>query len=270
MRVKRVLVSRAVLRALSRPAPPSIPISGSPAVTRRHYFTVRLRHPESQKIGFEYDFLAKKTRPTGVEGVWFGATTLEPSECSISWDEVANFETLFTHYLGEIQNDTKSAGFFLVRQYLCLDWMELYWRRLRVWLFGLKRLALHERMTVLEHIVNETLNNDEHKTSESGLVSRFHGPMAFEHPDCLKLFGRYTLILKSLLDAGDLSIKESCYILTGKGLTTFTEHQRDERRHDQNLTQQRGLKWLTCVLALLGVAELFKKFEPITIQILFP
>ncbi|WP_142081681.1 hypothetical protein [Roseinatronobacter monicus] len=82
-----------------------------------------------------------------------------------------------------------------------------------------------------------------------------------KHPEFKQQMRYYRLVLDSLVASGDLEeLKKGQFSLSPKALATLDYYEEADRRHQDNLRQQRRLGWLTFALVLVGATQIAAPF----------
>ncbi|WP_338606835.1 hypothetical protein V6617_09980 [Pelagibacterium nitratireducens] len=247
-RVVRNFRTLAVRLALRRPGPESVPLTGE-AIFQRNYRHCFLTGPGGKAV-----FVALEEHKNGFTGRWLPSDNLPSSPCSVSRRELSYFGVEVREFYCEIQCDYQSAGDYLIN---------FWWRprlalvkfRIQKWLFGRRKLAHHGRMTVLSHMYQRYVEENEPGLSEVGLMTDFYGPMWVHHPDDDRLLRHYRLLLQSLVSSNDLEVNQGIYVLAARGISTLDSSERDNRRHRDMVIMQRIIAALTLALVLVGIFQ---------------
>lgn len=256
--VENFLVKAAIQRALNRKAPDTIPLSGMERLRRRDYYTARLRDDSTGE-----NFSVTGVRQEGLDGYWFSGVG-SGREASVPTRFIRSLRLEITHYAQELELRYDSPiGFFWSA--LTFKARREVWRfRFRVWAFSKKRLPRRDRMEILTWAYNWTLENESRRPSFSPLsfLIHKHGNLIIYHPEKDRLMRYYRVVFESLVASGDLNdIKASwSFCLSPKALDTLDRYEETDRRHADNLRQQRILGWLTFALVLIGAGQIIVAF----------
>ena len=96
---------------------------------------------------------------------------------------------------------------------------------------------------------------DEYGIDSLELMRKIHGHRISKHQDFDTAHAWLELILKSLIETGDIEKTESGYVVTGKSLTTIAQYEEENRR---NKTQTRLNVILVFLTAIIAFATVFQ------------
>ena len=115
-------------------------------------------------------------------------------------------------------------------------------------------------MEVLTWAYNWTVENEARQPTFNPLsfLQHKHGDLIVFHPEKDKLMRYYRIVFQSLVASGDLEDASApwSYSLSHSALYTLDRYEETDRRHADNLRQQRILGWLTFALVLIGAGQI--------------
>lgn len=245
-----MLVNNAALRlALRRPSPRQIPLTGD-AVYRRNYHSASLWEGQSKRR-----FYIESAAAEGFTGLWFSDYGEEGMPASVNAEGVASYQIAVRSYIRELELEYKSAFEFILHSITRYPWLLLVIERLRRKNFNRTKLVRADRIKVLNRMVEETIDDRDLGVSPVGLVTKLYGDRWIGHPDNERLLQYYTLVLDSLVTSEDLIKQDYAYRLLPKAVATLSNYQEENRRHNDNVAQQRAIVRLTFVLVIVGLIQ---------------
>lgn len=249
----------AIRKALKRAAPNTIPFSGLEKLKKRDYYTVRLFDKST-----DTSFLVKGICDEGLKGYWFQGAGPEHGKCaSIPNKYISSFDIKITHYAHELEIRYDTAIYFFLGTYTFKALRAVLKHRFRVWAYSKRKLPRQDRVEVLTWAYGWTLDHDGANATFSPMTFLIHrhGPLIAHHPELEQQKRYYRLILDSLIMSGDLEkSKYGQFCLAPKALATLDNYEETDRRHKDNLRQQRRLGRLTLALVLIGAAQIIAPF----------
>lgn len=144
--------------------------------------------------------------------------------------------------------------------------------RFEQWAFDKKNLILPRRVEILRKFANlykEGETSFDHNDlkefffqdgyySKDALLSCIVGEMILISERKCEIENEFQLFLDSFVEAGELEKGGIGYKVTGKAVTTLSEYEVEETRHEDNYKIQRSTRLLTAVLALVGIIQTWK------------
>lgn len=248
--MKRLFYRRILRRILRRNAPSIIPRSGDRGKAV-DCFSVTLEKNDEPWVLVESvakDHLSGRS--------WSGESFDE--EVKVPWSEALDAQLRITHFYG-LWDFKFSDIFDYIRvhstgYYRLLVWMQLS----RQYLYNNIRIARSDRMSVLRYLVEENLENPGTQFSAFGLATSVHSSLLWMHPSSTRIRRYYGMVLESLIDSGELSSPAANrFIVESRALTTLSEYELEERRHDDAQKTQRRIVWLTIIVVGAAVAQAY-------------
>lgn len=252
--LKILLVKLALKYALKRAAPDRVPLTDKARLPQRNYYSVTLYDALSRGR-----FLVSDVRREGLDGDWF-ANLGGGYMASVPNRFINLLDLEIKHYYKEIEIEYRSAlGFifsfltFGAHRALCIF-------RFRIWAFSKKKLPREDRIEVLSWAYKWTIENESHRKVFTPLIflNKKYGDLVYYHPEKDKLIRHYRIVFESLVASGDLDdVKSSwSFSLSPKALGTLDQYEETDRRHTDNIRQQRILGGLTFALVFIGAVQL--------------
>ncbi|MCA0044126.1 hypothetical protein [Celeribacter litoreus] len=257
-RIRIFLVKFAISVALKRKAPKQIPLSGIERLRERNYYSVVLREERTQAR-----FRVESVKKQGLEGYWFEFGS-HGQEASLPNQNIKRLHLEIKHYAYELEITHRTGIDFLMACLTFKPQREVLWYRFKVWVFSKKKLPREDRMEVLAWAYEWTLHSEDRKpafTPQSFLIHK-HGDLIMRHPEKDRLMKYYRILFESLVASGDFEDIKSLwsFALLPNALATLDKYEEDDRRHADNLRQQKILGWLTFALVLIGVGQILASF----------
>lgn len=112
-----------------------------------------------------------------------------------------------------------------------------------------------ERIETLKLILEETIENRTFIVSSVSLSGLLYTQKWVFHPDKSRQLAYNDLLLKSLVESGELTSVQYGFKLSPKALVTISEYEEDQKRHRDNLAQSSATKWLTFALIIVGLVQ---------------
>ena len=168
---------------------------------------------------------------------------------------IAEFEC--THFLGPYEFKYGSPFKFIVHQWMRLPYISILRDRLEQFQFNRQNLVRLDRIATLRHVYEASLETPRREVSSVTLAASIYTNRLFFHPDKSRMLNHCRLLLDSLVASGDLAVAGVAYTLAPAALRTLSEHEEEERRHRDMLSQQRALKWFTFALIAVGILQVY-------------
>ncbi|MER9576963.1 hypothetical protein NKJ09_22060 [Mesorhizobium sp. M0189] len=232
------------------------PVSGSiytslPEALNNDAFIVRLINKADGK-----KFLVHKLIPQGAEDLYFNVGHAEGYPSVVPTVQLQHFHFEVTHYYHGHQLVTTWPSRFIlnciVNHSAFFAWREKVAQKR----FNRLTLARKDRVEVLQLFQTETIKQHGFHISEIALLEILYTRRSFRHPDEQSTRAYYKLILESLADSGDLKAQQhNQYKLQPKGLSTLATYELEERRHRDNITQQRRMITVTAIVIAVGIVQ---------------
>ena len=254
--LNRVVAYAAISLALRRRPP----LDRAVSLLDSNFIVTKARNLNSNK-----EILVQEiTRCKIVGKEWEGSSYSK--DVTLRLDELRNYQIFFMEIFRGLQVTYDSPIEFLCHFLSMRTWRNWLLRELRQRRFNKIVSFQHDRMEVLRKVTNHTyfLMGDRRQTIEpdvslTAVMELLYSNMIFSHPSYFQESSRLSFILDSLCESDDLRRVADAYRLAPKAIATLTEHDLSERRHVDNLKQNRRLFWLTVVLALSAVADFAEK-----------
>lgn len=256
-RLKKLILNFAIKNALKRPAPNTIPLSDLQKMRERNYYTIRLFCMSTNDR-----FIVKRMSNNGLEGYWFSEKDNGAGrDASIPHRSIPLFEVEIKHYARELEIIYNSYFKFLLALFTFKAKRDIWSYRFRVWAYSKKKLPRQDRLEVLAWAYEWNLAHGHPDFSPVSFLIHRHGQLIVLHPEFKQQMRYYRLVLDSLVASGDLEkLKSGQFSLSPKALATLDYYEEADRRHQDNLRQQRILGWLTFALVLVGATQIAASF----------
>lgn len=252
LNLKHWIYRLAISRALSKPSPARIPLSLPRAAANDFYEVNVLAHGADTK-----SFYISGQEGKRYVGVYFPYPYGAGPRAKFPVSRVHNYKVQIRHYLRGYEFRTSSPAMFLLEQLVKYHWFLIWQDRLAQFFYNRRKLSRHDRIEILRTFVVKTTANPQYRTNAIDLVSDLHSLRTFSHPSRDSMIAYYRLILQSFREAGDLSLDNNLYQLTGQGVSTLAQYELEERRFRENLRQQKQVTHLTVVIVLVGLLQAY-------------
>lgn len=254
------LMRLALARAMKKPAPERIPLTGYDRLKERDYFQVSLLN-EDQRL------LVQSVQEDGVVGLMFEGLG-EPNEVRLQYDHLPDYELEIIHYFDELELRYSRPWWFLLIWWPRCRW-ELAKFRYAIWAFARVPLPRDDRMDLLRWAYDWTMEQDfpNPEFELIGFLIQKHGHLVFRHPDEDRLLRHYKLISDSLVSSGDFVDRQlGHYALAPRGLATLDKFAQDTTNHRDNIQQQKAMskltRWLVFVAFIQAAAAVYGALWP--------
>ena len=251
----------AVRRALLKPAPLRIPLTGN-VVYSRDYYSVFVGDTRESHL-----FVATSALEKCIEGLWFNEEWTEGAPASIPYRAMRKLQPLIVHYANELEIRFTSSFEFLLHQFLLIDWMKVKRERIRKLLFNKHKLVRVDRIKILRRIVESTTGRHDYRVSSFGVMTELYGPRWAQHPDNEQLQSWYEFLLASLAESGDLQKESIYYSLKSRALNTLDAYEQEQAKHQAEIRIQSVLASLTAALVFVGFIQVIDKFPTVSVFI---
>ncbi|KCV81604.1 hypothetical protein ATO10_11847 [Actibacterium atlanticum] len=268
-RFQRLLNKSALARVERRPAPAMIPMGRSTKETNCYYAYLHLRGQREKSALFD-----------AIEDQEVICRLFDEAErrfhipSSIPVQELENYQLEVTRFLGPVRSTHNTALIFLIADTLGYSWIALRWDQLRQHLFNITYKSRTDRIVLLSELVELYINakssNQSFQEPDLGtamnIYFKLHGGRSASRSRFYEEYARFELLLKSLLDSGDLSYSNDTfsYQLKARSLRTIAEFESEQQRHEDQVKQNRRLLWLTVIIAisaLIGALDVLGLLE---------
>lgn len=126
--------------------------------------------------------------------------------------------------------------------------------RIDQYFFNKKKLITKRRMELLSFLVNRHLDGKT-EFAPIDLMTDLYTLRWVEHPDRDAAMQQLELYLQAMVETGELEKIDYKYRVSGHALLTIEENEEQERKHTENVRMQRGMLWLTVVIAALTAVQ---------------
>jgi len=248
------MLSRAINKALRRPAPETIPLSG-PRSSSNDFFSVRF------DLEGGLVFLIKEPGQTAYP--------------SLVWDEseVGRDVCFLLDRFGPLKGDLEIEHFYKGYRFSYSSpfwfWVafSISWHRFRVFLskldqklYNKRSLIREERMDLLRYLVERRIQNPNEQVHPLLLGAQRHSRKWVLHPNRDEHAEYLRLLLESFYISGDMERKGSTYVVTAKALETLSDYDREVQRHQDQLRTSRVGNALTWAIVIVGLVGIFSRF----------
>lgn len=241
----------AINKALEKPSPGSIPLSG-PRALKNDFYSVHL----VDSSGKDQVWLKGKTEQDFEALVRTGDDSGKNKTLTRKNIESFKYNLRIEHYYKGYQFNYRSPLRFLIAYYcrwhLCVIFRERFSQKR----FNQKPLIRAERMDLLQYLVERSIQKPKEKFDPLFLGMQLYSRKWFYHPEKDEHKEHLKLLLESFVESGDLKRQDTGYILSGKALETLSNHDLEQQKHQDNLATARvgnKLTWAIVIVGLFGI-----------------
>jgi hypothetical protein len=237
-------------RTLRCPCPQLVPRSGA-AGAKVNCFTIYV-----DKAGDPYLIVRALTGGMLECHEWTGARFEKPVEVALA-DTSAN-DISITHFYGFGEVQYKGLVDFAFGRSFLLPYAKIHLVRaveaVDQYFFNKKKLITKQRIDLLRFMVQRQMDGSP-ISSPTDLMTGLYSIKWVFHPDKDPQHKRLRFYLDSLVDTGELRLRDHKYELTGEALKAIEIYEEQERKHTENVKIQRRMLWLTAAIVLLTAAQ---------------
>lgn len=121
-------------------------------------------------------------------------------------------------------------------------------------IFNRRKLITKQRVDLLKVILDSQLNGANIVSSLS-VMTLIHTNKWYLHPNWEDQHNRVKFYLDALAETKDLTKINGDYSITGQGIAAIERYEEEERKHSEAMASQRGMFWLTLVIAALTLVQ---------------
>ena len=238
----------AINKALEKPAPGSIPLSG-PRARDNDFYATFLEFPSSA-----WKFLLASQTPCGYSG-WLWEDEREGREATLLKAHLTELtpKLHIEHYFRGYQFDYQSPLGFLLGTAFRRHRLAIVRDHLSQQLYNRRQLARAERNDLLRYFVERTVQNPRASFTPVMLGIELHSRRWFYHPGREEHVAYLRLLMDSMVTTGDLAYDQGIYRVSHKAVATLSEYERDEQRHQDNVRTSRVSNRLTWAIVGVGI-----------------
>ncbi len=242
---------RAIDKALEKPAPGSIPLSG-PRAGENDFYAVHL----VDSTGKEQVWLKEKTE-RGYEALVRKDNDSGDSAVLSQEDiESTGYGLRIEHYYKEYQFNYSSPLKFLLANACNWHRWVVFRDRHSQKRFNRQPLIRAERMELLQYLVERSIQKPREKFDPLFLGMQLYSRKWFFHPGKDEHKEHLKLLLESFVESGDLKRDNGGYVLSSKALETLSNYELEKQKHRDNLATAKvgnNLTWAIVIVGILGV-----------------
>uniref|UniRef100_A6VZK6 Uncharacterized protein n=1 Tax=Marinomonas sp. (strain MWYL1) TaxID=400668 RepID=A6VZK6_MARMS len=244
-------ISKQILKyLLEKPAPARIPRSGEKALN------VDCNVVYFRSLDKRWTLLCDAVSDEGVTGSYW-ANGEEFGCVSIPFCLMGDYELDITHFYSRYDLRYGSIAQYFCKGILPVDKLKILIGKGSQFLFNKKELVRSERIEVLKLILEKELDQRQYEVSSVALSTLLYTEKWVFHPDKSRQLRYNDLLLKSLHESGELERTQYGFKLSSKALVTIAQYEEDQRKHRENISQAKSMKWLTVVLICVGLIQSF-------------
>jgi len=244
-----------IRKCLARKAPDRIPLMGD-AIAKRDYFTIHLSSDLQRR-----QFYISGIDGQSLQGFWFNEPTGAGFEASIPLRFLSFFSIDITHYYKELEITHHSVVLFRLDQFALKPLRTLIFQRIAQGIFNRRILVRFDRIRILRHVYENTIADPSYVTSSFQILREFYGERSAAHPESRSIRRYYEFVLDSLVETSDLQANQNGYQLLAKAIATLSDFEEDERRHRDQVRNQKILAILTTALVVVGLIQALASYD---------
>ncbi|QSX33779.1 hypothetical protein JYB87_00550 [Shewanella avicenniae] len=242
-------ISRHLLKSLlNKPAPDRIPRSGEEALS------IDCNVVYFRSLDNSWTLLCDGICPKGVTGKYW-LDNKEFGRISIPFYLMGDYELDITHFYGRYDLRYGSIAQYFWEGLIPVDKAKILIGKGSQFLFNKKELVRSERIEVLKVILEKELDQGQHEISAVSLSTLLYTEKWVFHPDKSRQLRYNDLLLHSLHESGDLVKTQYGFKLCSKALVTIAQYEEDQKKHRENISQAKSMKWLTVALVVVGLIQ---------------
>lgn len=250
-----MLFFRAIDKALEKPSPGSIPLSG-PRALDNDFYSVHLK----DSAGDVRIWLKEKTAKGYDARVWTGKNS--GKDQILSQEEIgrSEYSLEIEHYYKGYQFNYSDPGKFLLANFCRWHRWVIFRDRSSQKRFNRQQLIRAERMDLLQYLVERSIQQPRAKFDPLFLGMQLYTKKWFYHPEKDQHKEHLKLLLESFVESGDLKREDGGYVLSGKALETLSNHDLEQQKHQDDLAIGKvgnNLTWAIVGVGLLGIGAQF-------------
>lgn len=242
---------RAIDKALEKPAPGSIPLSGPRAIENDFYAVDLVDSTGKDQIWLKgkaengYEALVRKDNNSGDSTV-LAQEDIESTEYGLRIEH---------YYRGYLFNYSSPLKFLLANACNWHRWVVFRDRHFQK-RFNRQPLIRAERMDLLQYLVESSIQKPRAKFDPLFLGMQLYSRKWFFHPGKDEHKEHLKLLLESFAESGDLKRDNGGYVLSGKAIETLSNHELEKQKHRDNIATAKvgnNLTWAIVIVGMLGV-----------------
>jgi hypothetical protein len=242
-------ISKHILKSLlDKPAPDRIPRSGEKALS------VDCNVVYFRSFNKSWTLLCDEVFPEGVTGIYW-ANNEGFGRVSIPFYLMADYELDITHFYGRYDLRYGSITQYFWEGIVPVNKTKILIGKGSQFLFNKKELVRSERIEVLKVILEKELDQRQYEISSVALSTLLYTEKWVFHPDKSRQLRYNDLLLRSLHESGDLEKTQYGFRLSSKSLVTIAQYEEDQKKHRENISQAKSMKWLTVALIFVGLIQ---------------
>jgi len=238
-----------IRKALRKPAPNTIPLTGD-ATKHRNVYSVYLSIEGDRK------FLVKSLQKQCVEGIWYDDDQEEIQYASVPLRNLKFYKIDITQYFNDLVLRYPSSVHFIIGHLLQAARISWFRNWATQTVYNQRTISRSDRIQVLKLLLNKKIESPNQPTNIIDLICMIHGERWVLRPDSENIRNYYKVILNALVQKGDILKVEFGYHLKDQAFNTIAEFETDERKHKDTVALQSAIVFLTFALVILGVFNL--------------
>ncbi|WP_170400077.1 hypothetical protein [Ruegeria arenilitoris] len=250
----------ALRRSLKRRAPSQFSYSS----TNNYYVPTLWRGDTEQSV-----LVDEITGCSIVGRLWVGDEFSESIRIPI--EELPEWEIKITRFFGFVRKDFETTSQFISGELTFATERAWIHEKLFQSLYNATLRYRDDRIAVLKKIVElhytRALNGvpilyEAKKRSITQLETDHFGQRIYGHPKHDQISAQFRLLIESLVSSGDLEkVGRHEFKLSAQALVTIANYAQEERRHKDNVRQNRMLFWITVAIALATAAQAYSVWQ---------
>lgn len=238
----------AIRKALRKPAPSRIPLSGEDAAHNDCYI-VTVEAANGEWSGW--------IQSSDMDGITCVVYDTKNETRSISWKDLNGYKIEIRHYFQYFTFNYETPEDLLQWEWSGYHrWLVLK-ERIAQYAFNKTQLVRAGRIEVLRHYVTMDIEKGGYKASHIDLVTDLHSMRAFGRSDVDAQMNYYRHICESLVSTSDLAKNGTDYQATARAIVTLSAYEEEDRKHRELWKVQVLLGILTAGSVVVGLLQAY-------------
>ena len=249
------LVRKSVERALRKPTPRRYSLSD----VKNDFAHVTLKSTDGHAV----EAIITETNVDGLTGIFWGGDRFDLPG-SIPNAQLRQMSFKLERVYGRFRTTYSSPLEYLIKDNLGYSQLLPLYDWLVQARFNIAFRQRRERILLLSELVELYLQTDtrdifgrRRSRSAIDLFSNIYGSRVWGRSDTDQILRRFEFTLESFVSTGEFSRSDEGYALEPAALASLDRFAVEDSRHTDSVTQNKRLYWLTLVLALAAVVQVF-------------
>lgn len=183
-------------------------------------------------------------------------------ELNFSFDEIEKNRIIITHFYGlhtiEFEGLKDFSFNYLTRWIYIKIKVKDTINKIDQYLFNRRKFYTKNKVDLLKFLVESQIKSGtSYGISMTSLMTELYTLKWLYHPNKEEEKRRLSLYLDSMVKSGELEIKDEKYFVSGVALMSLEKYEEEERRHNSSIQLQKGMYFLTAVIAIGTLIQAF-------------